>query len=379
MHPVVFPATIEALLCELIAIPSVSPEGDAGGSEPGESRVAGRLAGWLRLLGAEVEVTEVEPGRPNVVGRFVSRFPGAPVVAFVPHLDTVGVAGMTVPAFEGVRRDGRIYGRGACDTKGPLAAALWALAQWVRDPRFADSKVTWIFAATMGEEALSVGATALMKAGFRADFAVVLEPTDLKVVRACKGVLRLWVEATGRACHGSAPEAGESAIYKLLPFLNACRDELGPEFARQVHPDLGKVSLNLGVLSGGGELNIVPDRAKAGLDIRTHPGFDNEQVLARVRAVAGGDLDVAVHCAGTPFALAEGDPWVQRLAAHGAGTVTAPWFCDANVLNAHGTRAVAFGPGSIAQAHTKDEFIEESALRNGAEALGAFIRQASLA
>lgn len=373
-----FPATVEELLCELIARPSVSPEGEAGGSAPGEAAVAAYVAGLLRRLGAEVAVTEVFPGRPNVVGRFAAQWADAPVVALVPHLDTVGVAGMTVAPFAAERRDGRIYGRGACDTKGPLAAALWALAEWVRSAEAAEARVTWVFAATMGEEELSVGASALVAAGFRADFAVVLEPTDLKIVRAEKGVLRVWVEAAGRACHGSTPERGDNAIYKLLLFLAACRGELAPDFAARRDPDLGAASLNVGAVAGGGELNIVPDRARAGLDIRTHPSFDNDAALARVQAAAGDGLVVRVHREGPPFALPADHAWVRLLAEHAKGVETAPWFSDANVLNAHGTPAVAFGPGSIAQAHTRDEFIEERALAEGARALGAFIRAVSL-
>jgi acetylornithine deacetylase/succinyl-diaminopimelate desuccinylase-like protein len=312
-----------------------------------------------------------------VVARFPAKLAGAPTVALVPHLDTVGVAGMTVPPFLATRRDGKIYGRGACDTKGPLAAALWALAEWRRDSRSADSRVTWIFAATMGEEELSLGASALMAAGFRADFAVVLEPTDLRVVRASKGVLRLWVEARGRACHGSTPEAGDNAVYKLLPFLAACRDTLAPSFGNRVDPDLGPASLNVGVVSGGLDLNIVPDAARAGLDLRTHPAFSNEAALESVRRAAGEDLTLRVHRQGPPFTLPADHPWLRRLAAHSNGVDVAPWFSDANVLNAHGTPAVAFGPGLIAQAHTRDEFIEESALADGARALGNFIRDVS--
>ena len=373
-----FPASVEDLLCELIAIPSVSPEGDAGGSAPGERAVADYVAGLLRGLGAEVAVTEVLPGRPNVVGRFPSRFGDAPTVALVPHLDTVGVAGMTVPPFAPTRRDARIYGRGACDTKGPLAAALWALAEWTRDARAAESRVTWVFAATMGEEELSVGASALVAAGFRADFAVVLEPTDLRVVRAGKGVLRVWAEAAGRACHGSTPERGENAIYKLLPFLSSCRDELAPAFAAQRDADLGPASLNVGVMAGGGELNIVPDAARAGLDIRTHPGFANDAALSAVRVAAGENISVRVHRQGPPYALPVDHAWVKRLATHARGVETAPWFSDANVLNAAGTPAVAFGPGSITQAHTRDEFISEQALADGVRALREFIRATSL-
>lgn len=373
-----FPSSVSELLRELIAIPSVSPEGETGGTPAGEAAMADRVATLLRLLGANVHVDEVAPGRPNVVGRFESAHVGAPTIAFVPHLDTVGVAGMTIPPFSPEFRSGRIYGRGACDTKGPLAAALWALAQWTRDPAASRSRVNWVFAATMGEEEGSTGATALARAGFRADFTIVLEPTELRIVRAEKGVLRVWAETTGRACHGSTPEQGENAVYKLLPFLGACRDRIAPDFAARIDPDLGPASLNVGVVQGGAELNIVPDRARAGLDIRTHPGLPNEVALAALHDAAGDQVTLRVHRQGPPFALPEEHVWLRRLAPHAKGIATAPWFSDANVLNAHGTPAVAFGPGSIAQAHTRDEFIEVSALEEGARTMEAFIRSVSL-
>jgi acetylornithine deacetylase/succinyl-diaminopimelate desuccinylase-like protein len=139
-----------------------------------------------------------------------------------------------------------------------------------------------VFAATVGEEELSVGASALCAAGFRADFAVALEPTELRVVHACKGVIRLWVEAQGRAAHGATPEAGVNAIYQLLPFLRACTDTLAPDFAARRHPALGPASLNVGLVQGGRGLNVVPDLCTVGLDLRTHPEFQ-QRFSARSR------------------------------------------------------------------------------------------------
>lgn len=365
--------SISELLCELIARPSVSPEGDSGGTLANETLMADYVAGLLRSMGAQVSVTEVQPGRPNVVGRFPAQDPQAPVVAIVPHLDTVGVNGMTVEPFTPLIKDGRIYGRGASDTKGPMAAALWALHAFLNSEQARDSQVTWVFAATMGEEEMSTGASALCKSGFKADFAIALEPTDLQIIRASKGVLRVWVKATGLACHSSTPQKGVNAIYKMLPFLRACEETLSGQFASQVHADLGFVSLNVGVLNGGGELNIVPDTCRAGLDMRTHPDFDNAQALEALRQHAQG-LELSVHRDGPPYVLAADNPWVNALLPHANGTDVAPWFSDANVLNAHGTPAVAFGPGKMAQAHTKDEFIAIADLEEGAKALEAFIR-----
>jgi succinyl-diaminopimelate desuccinylase len=369
-------ATVAGLLAEFIAIPSVSPEGEAGGTRPGEAALAEQVGEFLRRAGGDVQLDPVQPGRPNVIARFPSRHRNAPVVAIVPHLDTVGVAGMTIDPFRPAVRAGRLYGRGACDTKGPMAAALWGLSRWLRSRAAATSKVTWVFAATMGEEELSTGAAALCARGFRADFALALEPTDLRIVHAAKGVLRLWVESAGRAAHGASPERGRNAVYRLLPFLRACEEKLAPSFAACVDPVLGPASLNVGVVRGGGELNIVPDQCVAGLDLRTHPGLDNRRALRLVRAAAAR-ARIRVHRQGPSFSLGRDHVWVQALAPQARGFRAVPWFSDANVLNAHGIPAVAFGPGSIKQAHTKDEFISLTALADGAAAFESFIAQVS--
>src|SRR4030095_3349687 len=122
-----------------------------------------------------------------------------------------------------------------------------------------------IVAATAGEEQGSLGAQALVKNGFRADFAIALEPTELRVVHAAKGILRVWIEVPGRAAHGATPERGDNAVYRAVPLVEALRDELGPKLTTKRHPVLGGCSLNLGVLQGGGELNLVPARCRIGL------------------------------------------------------------------------------------------------------------------
>jgi acetylornithine deacetylase/succinyl-diaminopimelate desuccinylase-like protein len=365
-----FPTSVTQLLRDLVAIPSVSPEGDSGGTRPGEAAIGAYVADLLRTLGADVTVTEVQPGRPNVVGHFRGASAGSPTLAIVPHLDTVGVAGMTVSPFGAEVRDGKLFGRGACDTKGPMAAALWGLQQWRKST--AAPKFNVVFAATMGEEELSTGARALCASGFRADFAIALEPTELKIVHAAKGVLRVWIDVAGRAAHGATPERGQNAVYAALPFLSACRDTLAPRFAAEIHPVLGDASLNVGIVHGGTELNVVPEHCRLGLDIRTHPLFDNDAALAAVRSAAAGH-DVKVHRAGPPFALDRNHGRLSSLTPHARGFVNVPWFSDANIFNAHGIPAVAFGPGAIAQAHTADEFITVAALEEGARAFAGIL------
>lgn len=192
-------SSLNALLSELVAVPSVNPDGDAGGTVAGEARMGELMANHLRGLGADVEIRPLAKGRPNVIGVFEPSRRAEATVVFAPHLDTVGVAGMSIPPFLITRRAGKLHGRGACDTKGPTAALLWALKKWTRSAASRTSAIRWIVAATAGEEEGSAGAQSLMASGFRADFAVALEPTQLRVVHAAKGIVRVWLETSGRA------------------------------------------------------------------------------------------------------------------------------------------------------------------------------------
>jgi acetylornithine deacetylase/succinyl-diaminopimelate desuccinylase-like protein len=367
---------VRSILRELVAIPSVHPEADPGGTVAGEAAAGAWMADHLRSLGAAVETHMIAAGRPTVVGVFEPSRRARATVAFAPHLDTVGVRGMTVPAFQLTKRGTRLHGRGACDTKGPTAALLAAFGKWTRSAAARSSDIRWIIAATAGEEQGSLGAQALVKRGFQADFAVALEPTDLRVVHAAKGVLRVWIEIPGRAAHGAKPERGDNAIYRALPLLTALKEEVAPKLAAQRHPVLGGCSLNLGVVQGGGELNLVPALCRLGLDIRVHPGFPSTEVLKLLRAAIARRAPRArltLHREGPAFVTERSEPWARRLRSAGRGWAAADWFCDANIFAGAGIPAVAFGPGSIAQAHTKDEYIVERELRAGMSAFSRFI------
>lgn len=364
------------ILRELVALPSVHPEADPGGTRPGEAAMAKWVATYLSGLGADVSLRELAPGRPTVVAVFESARPARATVAFAPHLDTVGVRGMTVPPFALSSRGGRLHGRGACDTKGPTAALLSALGKWTRSAAARAGDIRWIVAATAGEEQGSLGARALVAEGFRADFAVALEPTELRVVHAAKGILRVWIEVPGRAAHGATPERGDNAVYRALPLLRALQEELAPQLAARRHPILGGASLNLGVVQGGGELNLVPALCRIGLDVRVHPGCNGREVMQLLRAAVRRHAPRAkllIHREGPAFVTERTEPWAKRLRAAGRGWAAADWFCDANIFAGAAIPAVAFGPGSIAQAHTRDEFITARDLEEGVAAFGQFL------
>jgi acetylornithine deacetylase/succinyl-diaminopimelate desuccinylase family protein len=358
-----------ALLQGLIRIPSVNPEGDPGVSDPGEARIAVALEKLLQELGAKVSLREVLPGRPNVVARFPSDRADKPRLLLAPHLDTVSVVGMTIDPFSGEVREGKIWGRGASDTKGPMASMLTALAR-VREVIPTMSHEIW-FAGLVGEESGQYGAKALASRE-HFDFVIAGEPTDLKTVHAHKGSLWVTLTAHGKAVHASAPELGENAIYKMTSAIERIREQVIPEISKTTHPLLGHSTLSVGTIRGGSKTNIVPDHCEATLDIRIIPGTDPLQIINLIENVAHG-VQVE-HLGSAPLFTDPEHHLVLKLSALGASPVGAPWFCDAAVFAAKGIPAVALGPGSIAQAHTADEFISVADLEAGADFFERLLR-----
>ena len=363
--------SVTALLQAFVRVPSVNPSGDPGvdAADTGEQRCAERVAEALADLGADAELPEILPGRPNVVGRLPTNRPGKPKLLLCPHLDTVSVRGMTVDPFAGEKRDGRIYGRGACDTKGTMAAMLWALAELGPDAVARMGHEVW-FAGLMDEEAGNRGASALAAAFPDADFALVGEPTRCQVVHTTKGVTWLRLVTRGRAAHSASPHLGDNAIYKMADAIRAVRDELLPAFAAEPDAVLGAPTASVGIVGGGSKVNIVPHTCTAELDLRTVPAQERpdfiEEVAARLRR-ACPDLEVEHIRSHSPLHTATDHPCVRALVETGGRCVGAPWFCDGSVLAAAGIPAVAAGPGDIAQAHTADEWLAEDELLAGVE------------
>ncbi len=360
---------ITQLLQDLVRIPSVSPLGDPGtpASNTGEARIAEYVADFLRKLALDVELHEVEPGRPNILGKFSSR--GARrSVALVPHTDTVSVAGMTIDPFGGEVRDGKLYGRGACDTKASLAAMLAAVANVVRQKEFREGDLDIWFCALMGEESGSHGARALMQRGFRADFAIAGEPTNCRVVHTHKGAIAFKIITRGKSVHSSMPERGESAIGKMAGVVDYLLGEY-TDSLKQVHdPILGSPTVNVGVIRGGSQLNIVPDYCEIEVDRRTIPGENHEEILRQLRERLSVEVEMIGVCG--PLYTDPQNPFIRAL---GQETVGAPWFCDAAFFAAAGIPAVAFGPGNAAQAHTADEFVELDEVFRAAQIIEKFL------
>ncbi|MCB1061918.1 MAG: M20 family metallopeptidase [Verrucomicrobiae bacterium] len=371
-----------ALLQTLIRIPSVNPDGDPGSDVTGEAACASFVGEFLeKACGATVSFDEVEPGRPNVIGKLSAGSAGSkkPRILFAPHTDTVSVSGMSIDPFGGEIRDGKIWGRGASDTKGTMAAMLWAF--WELRDRLADLNAEVTFAGFMGEETGQPGSQHFAER-YRGqfDFAIVGEPTSLDVVHTHKGCVWVELTATGRACHGASPELGENAITKLLPVLHAIDTELRFELATFANPVLGHATVNIGQIRGGSRTNIVPDRCTASLDFRETPELASAGgALGLLGALLqrhgwAESIGVKANVDTRPLNTPVENPFVQTLLSLGAKPVGAPWFCDAAWLSALGDiPAVACGPGSIAQAHTEDEWLKVEDLEAGVKFYRRFL------
>ncbi len=370
----------------LVRIPSVNPDGDPGTTETGEQKCGEFVAEFLESIGARAVLEEVLPGRPNVIGRFPSHPSPTgqkkPCLVFGPHLDTVGVGGMTIEPFGGELRDGRIWGRGASDTKGPMASMLWALK--TLGAEIADLPVEVHFAGFMSEESCQLGSRHFAEHHPDYDFALVAEPTSLRTVLKHKGCLWADVITTGVAAHGSTPEQGVNAILKMAAMIQALDTEFRDLLVELGGVDdlLGGSTLNIGMINGGTRSNIVPARCSLRVDIRTTPALHRTGGAAKLLGEFVHRIDPSATMEpvsdAMPLDTSADNPFVRHLDRCGAGITGAPWFCDGAFLADAGIPAVAIGPGNIAQAHTKDEWIAVDQLDAGVAFFLKFLRTLSL-
>lgn len=369
------------ILRQLVAIPSVNPAMSDDPALRDEYRVVDWLEPWFAARGFHVERVGRTPGRPNLLARFGAAAPKR-VLLFESHLDTVGVTGFAGDPFALHEENGRLYGRGACDTKGPLAAFLAALDdQTLAALATSGTQIAWLGA--IGEETGNLGAEEAIAAGLRADECVVLEPTDLRVVHAHKGVCWFTVAVRGRAAHASDPARGDNAIYKMPAVWKILDDATAA--AAQVRTDsaLGAPTFSVGTIRGGTGTNVVPDRCEIQVDRRLMPGESTADVLAdlqrRLDAIPGG-VEIGLMKEGLPFRTHPEASLVRRFCAALEAAGTAPvregaaWCSDAGPLALACGETIVWGPGAIAQAHTTDEFIEAEALATAADVLRRFLR-----
>lgn len=383
-----FPQSVTEILCRLISIPSVNPMGrDVEGPIYYESRLSDWLMEFLKSFGANCERIEVVPGRDNVIARYDS--PGTDLTLLLDaHQDTVPVDGMTIPPFEPRVSGGRVTGRGATDVKGGMAAMLFAFRRLVEEKPEGACNV--ILSLTSDEEATTLGLNDLIRCwqentgrsrliASPPDGAVIAEPTQLDVVVAHRGATRFRIKTKGRACHSSDPSQGINAIYRMAKVINCLEDyaEILPEKVIP-HPLCGGVTLSVGRITGGASVNIVPDECAIEIDRRVIPGEDHADVIADLKAHLAGRLDFELEFE-PPWlngpALNDdknvwlAEPLIERIekVAGPHRAIGVPFGTHASRTSAAGVPSVVFGPGSIDEAHTKDEFIEIEQLEKAAE------------
>jgi acetylornithine deacetylase len=368
------------LLCDLVAADSVNPSLVAEGA--GETEIAKIIADELQSAGLDVEVEEAAPGRPNVVAVLEGRGPGRSLM-FCGHMDTVGVAGMEAP-FNPVVRDGRLYGRGAEDMKGGLAAMLGAARAVAAGGGLRAGRL--VIAAVADEEYASIGAEALV-ARWSAEAAVVPEPTDLVIATGHKGFT--WVEITteGIAAHGSRPREGRDAILRMgrvLARLEALDRTLQ---SRAPHPVLGTASLHASLINGGRELSTYPDRCVLQMERRSIIGEAGGAALAEVEAILASlrskddqfRASVKVLFDRRPYETPRDHFLIPALeaalakAGHAPSRGSVSFWTDAAILGHAGIPSVIFGPGG-AGLHGNEEYVEVSKVLTCRDALAELAR-----
>ena len=352
-------------LASLVRINSVNSfyEDGAGEREIGE---------WVRRFFEQRRMTvweqEVFPGRSNVIARLPGRDPSRRVILEA-HMDTVSVQGMSIPPFEPRVEDGKLYGRGSCDTKAGLAAMMHAVASLHEEGVQPPCEV-WM-AAVVDEEFSYRGVVKLCEE-LTAHAALVAEPTGLRAIIAGKGVLRWRIVVRGKAAHSSKPYLGVNAISHAARIVLAIEEDHA-RLAAKVHPLLGPATVNVGVIHGGVQVNFVPDTCAIEIDRRLLPGESGPAVLAHYQGLLDAlkaqhptfdavmepprimDEALETSADSAPARLASAVLADMGLDGTPGGV---PFGSDASKLSRTGIPSVIIGPGSIDQAHAAVEFVE---------------------
>jgi acetylornithine deacetylase len=362
------------LLSDLVAIDSINPDLVPGSA--GEAEIARYIAHWLERAGLEVQLVEAVSGRPNVVG-IARGTGGGRTLLLNGHMDTVGVEGM--PDAHRPRIDpetGRLYGRGAYDMKGGLAAAMFAVAQ-VKEQKLRGDV---IFTGVIDEEYASLGTMDLAKR-FHADAAIVAEFTELQLILAHRGFVWLEVETIGKAAHGSRPDLGVDAIVKMGKVLSEMEKLDHRLRSSPTHPLLGSGSLHASLIQGGRELSTYPERCSLSLERRTLPSetpeFVEAEILQIVQSLERSDPAFkAVVRRGidrSPLETPEDADIVRALQLASARVLDHPlqiagvqFWTDAALLSAAGIPSILFGP-SGSGAHAVEEWVDLASVKTCAE------------
>lgn len=383
------------ILRELIACPSINPEqvADPDGSDEQycrELRLATLLAERFEKLGFTTILDDsgTEKGRPNMYATLANpaskRWCGLDI-----HTDTVAITGMPSPFGGELTLDGRLHGRGACDTKATFATLLALLEE--AKARGQAPNCNLLVCGSVGEETGRLGADAfhnwLLKQGIVLDELAVAEPTGCRPIHGHKGHVRLKFEVEGRAAHSSIPEVGVNAIVGAAELVGALMEENRRLQALPPGP-LGCATLTPTLVEGGTGINIVPPSAAVSIDRRVVAGEEASAVRQQLEELARAVGERSEHCVsltphgsgsepeGNAFLEPASSPFVRRIAEwSGREAKVATYGTNAGLpySTAAAKSVIVFGPGEIAQAHQADEWIHLSELRLHKQVLAAWL------
>ncbi len=369
-------------LSKLIQIPSVSPaQAGPRAGVPGEAAIAHQLATWFRDLGAQVEIEDVLPSRPNVY----AIVPGGSDrwLAVEVHTDTVGVEQMSGDPFDGAVKDGRVYGRGAVDDKATLAILMALLEEMHANGTRPAANL--LIAATVDEEVGTAGAPAgaawLKRQGITIDQMIVAEPTLCTPIHGHKGVVRLAFTVQGQATHSSQPQLGQNAIVGAAAIVQVLQQEHARLQGLPPTP-LGKPTLTVTLIEGGTGINVVPDRCTVSIDRRVIDGEDAEEIATALQRLVEAASSLQVQT--TPLTLINAfyqppdSPLVNKLQEwSGNSAQVAPYGTNAWAYREVVRECVVFGPGSIDQAHGAKEWVAVAELEKAAAIYARWLMEAS--
>jgi succinyl-diaminopimelate desuccinylase len=367
-------------LADLVRVPSENPPGN-------EVEAARLVEGYCKDLGLTTATHEFEPNRPSIVARWEGG--RGPTVGYCSHIDVVPAGDHSLwehPPFAAAIADGRMHGRGTADAKGPIAAALEAVAI-LKEAGF-EPQGTLELELVSDEETMGFkGAGYLVEQNLISpDFAIVGEPTSLRVVHAQRGATWWRITTRGVAGHGSAPERGVNAIRHMAEVVLQLEETM-PDIT---HPVLGGPSINVGTIEGGAKINIVPASCVIEVDRRTIPGESADDVRGQIDSAVERarrrfpDIDAKVDLAffSRPFEVSSDAPIVTAVAdavteviGRDADLIGFRGASDARFLFEAGAEVVVCGPGDISVAHTARESLDLDELRRAAVAYAlAFAR-----
>jgi succinyl-diaminopimelate desuccinylase len=348
---------------------------------PGRERDCARHVGaMLQEWGFHVDYHEYDDSRTSVVAR-AGGSGSQPPLCMTGHIDVVplGTRAWSKDPFSGETDGDRLFGRGTSDMKAGVAGMLLAARSLAKQLSATPGIVLVI---TAGEENGCIGSQHLARTQLlgKAGAMIVGEPTSNYPLVGHKGSVKFHARFRGVSAHGSMPQLGVNAIYKAAGAVSRLVDF---DFEAKEHPVMGKPTLNVGTFEGGSGVNMVPDTASIGVDIRTVPGVDHGALLARLQDVLGKDAELDVFSNLPPVWTAPDEEWVQRVfeickpyVGEAPAPRTAPYMTDAaNLLKVYaGVPTVVLGPGEAAQAHQTDEYVSMERIRESVAIYEALIR-----